>query len=1119
MRRVLRQALMVKAALLVLAVIVVGAGYLRLAVGPMRFEGLSDQVTAALAARLGDRWRVTLNDTAIGLEGGALALKVAGLDIRNPEGVLVARAPQAVVSVDAFSILSGDPLPRAIEFHDVQLRARIARDGTLSIVPSGEAPAPPQDSAAATAVPPPPSLALAMSSLFDFLLDPTSPVGALDRASAVNTRLTLVDEAGRERVGFARVDARFDRQGARRQFAVSLDGPGGPWRVEGDVGTVADGGRDASVTVTDMPVHDLVLLAGLSSLTGSDDLTLSGAARVSIGPQAKVRGFEATLASNTGRLTIDDPDLPWVPVERLAVETAWDAARSVLELRTVEYKAGATRVRLSGELAEGDGHDWRLTLAGKDARLAGAVPGDEPFTIGAIAVNAHGGLNGVVVDSITLSGPDLDVSAALSFGRPEDQGGLRAGVRARNVPVRAALRLWPTLAAPIPRTYLVENLRAGMARDVSVAVVITAQNLADMKADRGLPPEAVKVSFDVTDGVLRVADGLPNLSEAHVKGTVTGTSAMIEAETGRVAMPDGRALDFRAGTFALPDFWRDDAVAAIDFKLEGGADALASFLRVPALKEVSGFVQDPAGLGGRADLKVHVPLTINAIPNVADVPISVTGKLSDLTLDRIVGRERLEAGTLAVSFDKGSLSLKGEGRIGGTPANVEVRQPRGSAGEAQVTLVLDDAARAKRGLAVAPHLAGNVPVKIVAPLGPDAKGGIRIEADLARASVADLVPGWVKPSGRPGKLTLTLVDGERLEARDIVLDSGPVQMRGNATLSDKGDLERAEFGTFKLSPGDDVRVQAERGDGALKVVVRGNTLDARPFLKSIGGVAGGQKDGGRGDATDVDLSVNILTGFNEEAVTKAALTLALRTGDLRDVSFSARFPSSPVSAQIVKGEGGGPVLVVQSADAGAFLRFTDVYRRMAGGELIFQMALGGERQPGNLAIRDFELRDEPALRRIASQQPVPSGPDDARGQARPPPINASVARFEKAKADFVRTAARLDFRDAVMWGTQVGFKLDGWLDYARDRVDIQGTFVPAYGLNNVFAQVPLFGPLLGGGQYEGLFAVNFRVSGSASAPTLTINPLSAIAPGFLRKLFGASASNPTGVPPPALPER
>ncbi len=101
----------------------------------------------------------------------------------------------------------------------------------------------------------------------------------------------------------------------------------------------------------------------------------------------------------------------------------------------------------------------------------------------------------------------------------------------------------------------------------------------------------------------------------------------------------------------------------------------------------------------------------------------------------------------------------------------------------------------------------------------------------------------------------------------------------------------------------------------------------------------------------------------------------------------------------------------------------------------------------------------------------------------------------------------------VIWGQQVGFTLQGHVDYGRDRVDIGGTFVPGYAFNNAFAQVPVVGALLGGGsQYGGLFAVNFRISGPASAPTMTINPLSAIAPGILRRfvdpLGGAPAQRP-----------
>jgi hypothetical protein len=90
-----------------------------------------------------------------------------------------------------------------------------------------------------------------------------------------------------------------------------------------------------------------------------------------------------------------------------------------------------------------------------------------------------------------------------------------------------------------------------------------------------------------------------------------------------------------------------------------------------------------------------------------------------------------------------------------------------------------------------------------------------------------------------------------------------------------------------------------------------------------------------------------------------------------------------------------------------------------------------------------------------------------------------------------------------MFGPQLGATVEGSIDFAHDKVALSGTFVPIYGLNNLFSQIPVVGLLLGGGAHEGLFALNYRINGSASAPVLTFNPLSALAPGFLRKIFGA----------------
>ena len=159
--------------------------------------------------------------------------------------------------------------------------------------------------------------------------------------------------------------------------------------------------------------------------------------------------------------------------------------------------------------------------------------------------------------------------------------------------------------------------------------------------------------------------------------------------------------------------------------------------------------------------------------------------------------------------------------------------------------------------------------------------------------------------------------------------------------------------------------------------------------------------------------------------------------------------------------------------------------------------LAGGGIDGALDVRSFRLRNEPALRQLVAQG-APSGADGAARR-----IDATAVGFQRLQFGFRRNAARLVIRDGIISGPEIGLTLAGTIDFHADRVALNGTFVPAYGLNNAFAKVPLFGPLLAGGRNEGLLGVNFAVSGPVARPILNINPLSAIAPGFLRKIFGA----------------
>jgi hypothetical protein len=63
-------------------------------------------------------------------------------------------------------------------------------------------------------------------------------------------------------------------------------------------------------------------------------------------------------------------------------------------------------------------------------------------------------------------------------------------------------------------------------------------------------------------------------------------------------------------------------------------------------------------------------------------------------------------------------------------------------------------------------------------------------------------------------------------------------------------------------------------------------------------------------------------------------------------------------------------------------------------------------------------------------------------------------------------------------------------------------------VNSILGRTPVIGDLFVGREGEGVVALAYHVTGAVDAPTIAVNPLSALAPGFLRRMFDPVRSAP-----------
>src|SRR5262249_39108129 len=126
------------------------------------------------------------------------------------------------------------------------------------------------------------------------------------------------------------------------------------------------------------------------------------------------------------------------------------------------------------------------------------------------------------------------------------------------------------------------------------------------------------------------------------------------------------------------------------------------------------------------------------------------------------------------------------------------------------------------------------------------------------------------------------------------------------------------------------------------------------------------------------------------------------------------------------------------------------------------------------------------------------------------PNQRGGVEFSRMRVEFTRTLGRFAIREGVVRGPMIGATSEGYIDYFKDEVHMRGTFVPFFGLNNMFGQIPVFGLFLGGGSNEGLVGLTYEVVGPPNAPVLRVNPVSVVAPGLFRKFFEFSNTSGRG---------
>ncbi len=1122
-QRLIRRVGIGSAVLVGLLVLGVGGLWWRLSSGPIQLDIFTPWLVSAIEDNFGSRERIEVGGTQIERTGsGGAAVRVRDIVVRDLDGTVVASAPKAEIHVSGLSLLRGHMRAESLNLVGATMAVRIEPDGAVTVFASGAdkhpiatasvpiataavTPQAVEQNVATRAAPPRPptdSIAALMS-----WLDGIGQSGLdghdLRELGLKNGTLTVDDERTGKRWTFQDITLTLQRpRSGGIVVTVGSDNPDRSWGLTASIKPTADGYRSIALEARQVSADDLLLASRFGDGSMQINVPLSASLRGVIGPNGVPQSLTGRIVADAGYFNDGDDADGRINLDHAEFKINWDAGSRIL---TVPFQilSGGNRITLLGQVEaplQAPGA-WLFRIGGGTVMLNSPDAQAAPLILNQVVMN---GQFDPVRKRFVVEHGELGngtVGVALSGTADYSSGDLRltAGAAATSMTADALKRLWPVFIVPKVRDWFVEHLIGGDVERLVIGVNSPLDNLRP--SGPPVPDDGLTLDARATNCVIRPVAGLPALHDADLTVHIVGRDAQIALGRATADLPSGRKLVLSSGLFEVPDTAPHTPPANVHFKLDGPVPAAVELLAMDRLRDASGVPFDPATTRGTLSALVALAMPLKPDLPPGSTNYAITVDATNFSAEHMVMGQKVEAADLKVSANNQGFALKGDVKIGGAPASLEYRKLRGDNGaDVHIQGMLDEAMRAKLGLDPLNSISGAIPIDISGRAGTssDRDGHFAVEADLTSAQIDGFLPGWVKQSGKPARATFTLTTKpQSTRIDDLLIEGAGGGVKGTIDLDGSGALQSADFPSYGFSDGDRTSLKVTRApDGVLHVIMRGDAYDGRGFVKAVsGGPTATQPSNRNPPDMDLDMKLGAVLGFNGEALRGLELKLSRRGGEVSNLGLAAKIGRDGTLTGILRGgPGGRQVIDLETSDAGALFRFTDVYSRMTGGEMTTVMdppSVNNPVQLGTVSVRNFAVHDESQL-----EQAVSNGS----------PLPRNNMGFSSVKIDFVRTLGRVALHDGVVRGPVLGGTIDGLIDYADDEVHLRGTLIPLYGANNLLGQLPVVGLFLGG-EKEGLVGVTYEVVGKPGNPVLHVNPLSALAPGLLRKVFEFPANS------------
>ena len=537
------------------------------------------------------------------------------------------------------------------------------------------------------------------------------------------------------------------------------------------------------------------------------------------------------------------------------------------------------------------------------------------------------------------------------------------------------------------------------------------------------------------------------------------------------------------------------------FKLKGYGDleSIITFMREEPLGLEKNISSIPENISANANFEVNLEPQLPQQREAAGYTYSAKVQLTDVIISNFLLKEDLSDGKITLSIAPEKTEISGIGMYNGAPVSFSQIKPLSAnpslTYKQRLSLISSGKKLSTLHSSVPFNATGPIPLElktIKSSQGVSKVSGI-LNLQNAKLSIPRL--NWTKPSGAAGRIkfnallennVLKNLTNFNLVSADLSLDMDMSFLPGKNKIS-SATIHNFQIGLNKMHGsvklGENGIYHAKFFGPHLNInqimsdTLHSNELQEPYFIEA--------------NFDDVFL-------WDLPPIKKTALTIK-------------NFGQYKSNMKLIGNVGNKPLNItswlkdeirefrLSARDAGQVLKGFEITDSISDGLLKIDGKITGtglkEVTKTNILIENFGVKDAPLFTQILNATSLVGLVNTLRGKG---------IRFQTLRADVDFTPNKIEIKDSFASGTSLGISTEGAIDRNSDQISIKGMIVPAYILNRIIDQIPVVGRILTGGKKEGLLAAEYLISGTRDEPEVSVNPLTAFTPGFLRAFVKAT---------------